>query len=73
MEYDAEQVRVDGALSRRGLLELRANITWANAAGKAGVRFVDVPQSSQYQLEKWLTDRMHSELPSELQQHLKVD
>jgi DNA-binding response OmpR family regulator len=54
-------------------LELRGNIAWADTTGKAGIRFVDVPQSSQYQLEKWLTDRMHSELPSELQQHLKVD
>jgi DNA-binding response OmpR family regulator len=54
-------------------LELRGNITWADATGKAGIRFIEVPQSSQYQLEKWLTDRIHSELPSELQKHLNAD
>ena len=54
-------------------LELRGNIAWANASGKAGIRFVEVPQSSQYQLEKWLTDRIQSELPSQLQAHLEAD
>jgi c-di-GMP-binding flagellar brake protein YcgR len=54
-------------------LELRGNITWADASGKAGIRFVEVPQSSQYQLEKWLTDRIKSELPTELHPHLNAD
>ncbi|HYK50024.1 MAG TPA: PilZ domain-containing protein [Terriglobales bacterium] len=54
-------------------LELRGNIAWANTSGKAGVRFVDVPQSSQYQLEKWLTDRIQAELPSLLKPHLQSD
>ena len=54
-------------------LELRGNIAWANSSGKAGIRFVEVPQSSQYQLEKWLTDRIQTELPSELQPHLKAE
>jgi CheY-like chemotaxis protein len=54
-------------------LELRGNIAWANATGKAGIRFVEVPQSSQYQLEKWLTDRIQSELPIQLQAHLDAD
>jgi len=31
--------------------------------GHAGIRFVDVPQSSQYQLDKWLTDHLKKEMP----------
>jgi CheY-like chemotaxis protein len=54
-------------------LELRGNIAWANSSGKAGIRFVEVPQSSQYQLEKWLTDRIQAELPIHLQPHLNGD
>jgi DNA-binding response OmpR family regulator len=54
-------------------LELRGNIAWANSSGKAGIRFVEVPQSSQYQLEKWLTDRIQAELPSQLKPHLTAD
>lgn len=51
-------------------LELRGNIAWADGEGKAGIKFVDVPQSSQYQLEKWLTERLHEELPDQLQGYL---
>jgi CheY-like chemotaxis protein len=53
-------------------LELRGSIAWADATGNAGIKFVDVPQSSQYQLEKWLTDRLQNELPDQLQSHLKA-
>lgn len=45
-------------------LELKGQIAWTDGTGHAGIRFIDVPQSSQYQLEKWLTDRMQTELPS---------
>jgi CheY-like chemotaxis protein len=48
-------------------LELKGQIAWADGAGRAGVRFIEVPQTSQYQLEKWLTDRMQSEMPPKLQ------
>lgn len=47
-------------------LELRGTIAWADGTGNAGIKFVEVPQSSQYQLEKWLTDRLQDELPSQL-------
>ena len=47
-------------------LELKGQIAWTDGTGHAGIRFADVPQSSQYQLEKWLTDRLQSELPSRL-------
>jgi len=48
-------------------LELKGQVAWADGSGHAGIRFIEVPQSSQYQLEKWLTDRMQSELPARLQ------
>ena len=48
-------------------LELKGQIAWTDGTGHAGIRFVDVPQSSQYQLEKWLTDRLQSEMPRRLQ------
>ncbi len=41
-------------------LELKGQVAWTDGSGHAGIRFIDVPQSSQYQLEKWLTDRMPS-------------
>jgi CheY-like chemotaxis protein len=48
-------------------LDLKGQVAWADGTGHAGVRFIEVPQSSQYQLEKWLTDRMQEEMPERLQ------
>lgn len=48
-------------------LELKGQIAWADETGHVGIRFIEVPQSSQYQLEKWLTDRMQNEMPARLQ------
>lgn len=48
-------------------LELKGQIAWSDGSGHAGIRFVEVPQSSQYQLEKWLTDRLQEEMPARLQ------
>jgi DNA-binding response OmpR family regulator len=48
-------------------LELKGQIAWGDGSGRAGIRFVEVPQSSQYQLEKWLTDRLQEEMPARLQ------
>lgn len=47
-------------------LELQGKIAWVDA-DHAGIRFVEVPQSSQYQLDKWLTERMQKKLPNRLQ------
>jgi len=47
-------------------LELKGQIVWTDATGRAGIRFVDVPQSSQYQLDKWLTEHLQKEMPSRL-------
>jgi DNA-binding response OmpR family regulator len=48
-------------------LDLKGQVAWADGTGHAGIRFVEVPQSSQYQLEKWLTDHFQNEIPEQLQ------
>jgi DNA-binding response OmpR family regulator len=48
-------------------LELKGQVAWSDGTSHAGIRFVEVPQSSQYQLEKWLTDRLQEEMPAQLQ------
>jgi len=50
-------------------LELKGQVAWGDGTGHAGIRFIEVPQSSQYQLEKWLTDRLQEEMPSKLQSY----
>jgi DNA-binding response OmpR family regulator len=50
-------------------LEVKATIAWADE-GHAGIRFADVPQSSQYQLDKWLTERLQREISPDLQGHV---
>ncbi len=47
-------------------LELEGQVAWSDQSGRAGVRFVSVPQSTQYELEKWLTDRLQEEMPQQL-------
>ncbi|HUM06826.1 MAG TPA: PilZ domain-containing protein [Terriglobales bacterium] len=53
-------------------LEIRGNIAWADGTGNAGIKFMEVPQSSQYQLEKWLTDRLQDEMPNNLQGYVTL-
>jgi c-di-GMP-binding flagellar brake protein YcgR len=53
-------------------LELKGQVAWADGTGQAGIRFVEVPQSAQYQLEKWLTDRLRSEMPARLQSYAEL-
>src|SRR5258708_3747308 len=48
-------------------LDLKGQVAWADGTGHIGIRFVEVPQSSQYQLEKWLTDHLQNEIPDRLQ------
>ena len=48
-------------------LELKGEVAWTDGTGHAGIRFIEVPQSSQYQLDKWLTDRLQEEIPAKLQ------
>ncbi len=53
-------------------LELKGEIAWADGTGHVGIRFVDVPQSSQYQLEKWLTERLQQQTPPKLQDYVPL-
>ena len=53
-------------------LELKGNIAWADGTGKAGIKFVEVPQNSQDQLERWLTDRLQDEMPESLQGYVTL-
>ncbi|HKM86697.1 MAG TPA: PilZ domain-containing protein [Terriglobales bacterium] len=53
-------------------LELKGQVAWADGAGCVGIRFIEVPQSSQYELDKWLTDRLQSEMPSRLQGYIAL-
>ena len=48
-------------------LDLKGQVAWADGTGHVGIRFVEVPQSSQYQLEKWLTDHLQNEITDRLQ------
>ena len=47
-------------------LEVKGQVAWADGSGHAGIRFVEVPQSSQYQLDKWLTEHMQKEVPASM-------
>jgi hypothetical protein len=48
-------------------LDLKGQVAWADGTGHAGIRFVEVPQSAQYQLEKWLTDHFQNEISERLE------
>ncbi len=53
-------------------LELKGQVAWADEAGRMGIRFIEVPQSSQYQLDQWLTDRLQSEMRGRLQGYVAL-
>jgi DNA-binding response OmpR family regulator len=42
---------------------VEAEVTWADIKGHVGLRFLNVPQSSQELLEKWLNEQMEQHLP----------
>jgi DNA-binding response OmpR family regulator len=44
-------------------LDVEAQVTWADIKGHVGLRFLNVPQSSQELLEKWLNQQMEKQLP----------
>jgi DNA-binding response OmpR family regulator len=43
--------------------DLETEVAWADIQGRVGLRFLNVPQSSQDLLEKWLNDQMEKQLP----------
>jgi CheY-like chemotaxis protein len=44
-------------------MEVEAEVAWADMKGQVGLRFQNVPASSQAQLETWLDERMEKEFP----------
>ncbi|MGB8917670.1 MAG: hypothetical protein WCC89_12510, partial [Candidatus Sulfotelmatobacter sp.] len=44
-------------------LDLNAELAWADIKGRAGLRFLNVPESTLEFLEKWLNDQMEKQLP----------
>ena len=44
-------------------LDVEAQVTWADIKGHVGLRFLNVPQSSQELLEKWLNEQVEKQLP----------
>jgi DNA-binding response OmpR family regulator len=41
-------------------MDPKAEIAWADGTGRVGVRFLDMPQTSKDQLEKWLAQQLES-------------
>jgi CheY-like chemotaxis protein len=44
-------------------LDLEAEVVWADVKGRAGLRFHNVPEDCQQELEKWLDERMEERMP----------
>jgi DNA-binding response OmpR family regulator len=44
-------------------LDVEAQVTWADIKGHVGLRFLNVPQSSQELLDQWLNEQMEKQLP----------
>src|SRR4029077_12297073 len=44
-------------------LDVETEVAWADIKGHVGFRFLNVPQSSQEFLEKWLNEQMEKQLP----------
>jgi len=44
-------------------MDVEAEVAWADVKGHAGLRFLNVPQSSQQRLDQWLNDQMEKLLP----------
>lgn len=44
-------------------MDVESEVAWADVRGHAGLRFLNVPQSSQEILDQWLTEEMEKQLP----------
>ncbi len=44
-------------------LDLESEVVWADLKGRAGLRFQNLPKTSQEQLESWLDERLEEEMP----------
>jgi CheY-like chemotaxis protein len=48
----------------RTIMEPKGEIAWADNLGRAGIRFVDVPEASRAHLERWIMQRLETEASS---------
>jgi CheY-like chemotaxis protein len=39
-------------------MEPKAEVAWADGAGRAGIRFTEMPETSRQQLDQWLTEQL---------------
>ncbi|PYX50228.1 MAG: hypothetical protein DMG79_06415 [Acidobacteria bacterium] len=44
-------------------MDVEAEVAWVDVKGRAGFRFLNVPKSSQQELERWLDDQIEQEFP----------
>jgi CheY-like chemotaxis protein len=64
-------IRFPGKFPRRGIskvvftlpnthicMEPKAEIAWVDGAGRAGIRFADLPRTSREQLDRWLAEQL---------------
>jgi hypothetical protein len=42
------------------VMEPKSELAWSDSAGKAGIRFRDLPQSTREQLERWVADALET-------------
>ncbi|HVI07930.1 MAG TPA: response regulator [Candidatus Binatia bacterium] len=47
----------------RQVLEFESQVAWTDMKGYAGMRFINVPQSSQERLEQWLSQQLEQQRP----------
>jgi CheY-like chemotaxis protein len=45
-------------------LEIESEVAWANQKGHAGLRFLNVPESTQESLEQWFNQELERQVPS---------
>lgn len=70
-------IHLEGALAKKAIakvqftlpgtnvvMEPKGEVAWADGVGRAGIRFMDVPESSRAQLEKWIMRRLESDSTS---------
>jgi len=48
----------------RSAMEPKAEVAWADNVGRAGIKFVEVPESCRRELERWIMRRLESEVSS---------
>jgi CheY-like chemotaxis protein len=46
------------------VMEPKGEVAWVDGMGRAGIRFIDIPESSRAQLEKWIMRRLESDSTS---------